>query len=86
MFEHGNYVLSRKDGYIWHMNEADQKGWKVEDTPQNARDAYDEALKSAVNREKARLFNAQKQSFSDLIESKGLSGNVQPNSDLVVDD
>ena len=86
LFEHGDYVLSRRDGYIWHMNEADQKGWKVEDTPQNARDAYDEALKSAVNREKARLFNAQKQSFSDLIESKGLSGNVQPNSDLVVDD
>ena len=86
LFEHGDYVLSRRDGYIWHMNEADQKGWKVEDTPQNVHDAYDEALKNAVNREKARLFNAQKQSFSDLIESKGLSGNVQPNSDLVVDD
>lgn len=86
LFEHDDYVLSRRDGYIWHMNEADQSGWKVQDTPQNARNAYDEALKSAVNREKARLFNAQKQSLSDLIESRGLSGNAQQNSDLLIDD
>lgn len=86
LFEHDDYVLSRKDGYIWHTNEADQSGWKVQDTPQNARNAYDEALKNAVNREKARLFNAQKQSLNDLIDRKGLSGGGQQNSDLFIDD
>lgn len=72
LFEYDGYILSAKDGHLWYMNEADQKGWVVPDTLENRSESSAEAVDKAVKKERLRLYGDKIDKANRIAEDKCL--------------